>query len=346
MPLELEEYPVSEIESSAWDGLLDRAGSSSPFLRHAWLRLIAAAWPGWNVRLVLLSEGGHLAGGFPCVDRRDNLSRQSHSLPWGTPAGLVLENPYDRTAADCLVEYWARRLAACRLPHRLAMTFAEARPAGLACFEKRGFRPLLQRSLLVPVAGRNLDQWEASLSDSVRNQNRQAIRRGAIFSRVSSMAEVPDILHLAALTAHRHSSPGPQLSADFYRLLLDPTGPLAGSGDLVRVYSVRVGDTPAAFSVCLTWKRRLWLWDYGADQNLFQARPNNHMYHRVIVMAFSEGLEAVELGVVPDGADRLADFKRGFGGVPYERLTLVGASNLFRCGAFLRRVLHRRPWSG
>jgi hypothetical protein len=346
MPLELEEYPVSEIEATQWDGLLDRVDNPSPFLRHAWLRLIAAAWPSWRVRLILLKDSGSLAGGFACVDRDDNFCRQSHGLPWGTPSGLVLVNPADRSAADRLVEQWSRRLNGCHRPYRLAMTFSEARPAGLASFEKHGFQPMLQRSLLVPVAGRKVDEWEASLSDSVRNQNRQAVRRGAIFSRADSGVETPDILHLAELTARRHNRPVAQLGERFYRLLLDPSGPLAGSGNLVRVYIVRVGETAAAFSVCLTWKRRLWLWDYGADQNLFQARPNNHMYHRVIASAFSEGLDAVELGVVPDGASSLADFKRGFGGMPYERLTVVKSSSLFRFGEFLRRLAHRPSRSG
>lgn len=340
--MRIEEYTLESMDSETWDNLLDRSGSLSPFCRSAWLRLIAGAFPRWRVSLVLLIDQGRIAGGFPSVDRRDLFTRQSHSLPWGTPAGLVLEDPGDHYAADRLVDYWAGRHAGSHLPWRIAMTFPEPRPAGLSGFERRGFRPLLQRALLVQVAGRGMDEWEASLSDSVRNQNRQAVRRGSVFTRIDSPDHVPDIMRLAALTAHRHHRPGPLLGEGFYRLLLDPKGPVSGDDALARVYMVRVDGKPAAYSVCLLHGRRLWLWDYGADHSLFQSRPNNHMYHRVIMTAFKEGLDSVELGVAPEGADSLAAFKRGFGAAPYERLSVVYSSPLFRAGISLRQSVFRR----
>lgn len=65
------------------------------------------------------------------------------------------------------------------------------------------------------------------------------------------------------------------------------------------------------------------------------------LYRGLIEQAFREGLEAVDLGAVPEGAASLANFKTGLGGEPYHRLSVVRATPLFRLGAALRAVYHR-----
>jgi predicted N-acyltransferase len=340
--MKIEEVPFQKIEAVQWDSLLERSGSASPFSRYAWLRLIAEAYPQWRVSLLLASEGDRLLGGLPCVESAGRFSIQSHVLPWGTPAGLVLAPGAGRAVAEGLIGQWVGQVASGWRPYRLAITFTEARPSGLETLERRGFDLRLQHSLQVTVAGRTREEWEASLGDSVRNQNRQAVRRGAKFHNVTAAEEAPELYRLAGLTSRRHRRPGPLLSERFYSLLLDPSGPLADTPGLAQAHMVRVNGAPAAFSICLLQGRKLWLWDYGADESLFAARPNNHMYHQVICSAFEQGLDSVELGVVPEEAFSLSNFKRGFGGVPYERLTAVYLSPLFRLGIGLRAFcLHR-----
>ncbi|MBN2288782.1 MAG: GNAT family N-acetyltransferase [Candidatus Glassbacteria bacterium] len=334
----IEDHPLDEVEPRLWHELLSSSGSVSPFCRYSWLMLLQSAYPLWRVVLVLAHSGGRLLAGLPYVSSSRLFFHQSHSLPWGTPGGVLLSGDADPALAARLVGFWtSRNSGACR-PCRLSLTFpglgaaGEARKAFRACREQR------QRSLAVPLAGRSLEQWEASLDDSVRNQNRQALQRGATFEQVLTPGAAPEIFRLAGLTAHRHGRKAPPLCENFYRLLLEPGGPLAEEPELARVFMVRVNGMPAAFSVCLTHAGRLWLWDYGADSSLYDARPNNLMYSRVISLAFGQGLDAVDLGAVPAGADSLARFKSGFGGMPYERTSWVAASALFRLAAAASRL--------
>ncbi|MEA2064363.1 MAG: GNAT family N-acetyltransferase [Gemmatimonadota bacterium] len=340
--IKIENFPLSAVEPSEWSELLERARSISPFCSYRWLKLIEEAFPHWRVGVVLaLDNSGVIQGGLPYVSSRRLLFHQSHCLPWGTPAGVLVGEDRDPGLAGRLVKYWAGRIAGSWHPYRMALTLPGAMAAGEARRLLRACRVQRQRSLAVPLAGRSFGQWEDSLEAAVRNQNRQAVRRGAVFEQVKSPDEAGELLRLAGLTALRHGRAGPLLSERFYRLVLDPEGPLAGEPNLARVFMVRVNGEPAAFSVCLAHCKKLWLWDYGTDSALFHARPNNLMYRQVIAYAFGGGYEEVDLGAVPARADTLGDFKLGFGGVEYERTSLVEASSVFRIAAGLYSLMGR-----
>ena len=339
--MKIEQYHISDISSEQWNGFLDRAGSESPFCRHAWLRLIAEAYPGWNVGLLLAEKGGKLLAGLPYADSRTFLRRQSHCLAWGTPAGVILAPGADSRAADTLIEYWTGRFRALGLPSRLSITFPDANPFGIETLRRHSFSLFEQKSFTVRLSGRTFEQWEVSLRQAVKNKNRQALKRGGVFERVSRPEAAAEIHRLARLTASHHKRPGPNYSERFYRLVLDPRGPLAGEPGLARLYMVRVGGRPAAFNLCLVNAGRMWLCDHGADEATFQARPNNLIYRSIIELAFREGLQAVDLGAVPEGAGSLENFKRNLGGEPYTRLSAVRVSPLFRLGASLRALYHR-----
>jgi len=333
----IEDHPLSAVEPAGWHELLGLSGSTSPFCRYSWLRLIEEAYPHWRVGLVLAEQGGRLAAGLPYVSSRRLIFCQSHCLPWGTPAGVPVSRDEDPALAARLIDFWVNLNVGKFRPCRLALTFPDLEAAGEARSALRAFRPRRQRSLAVPLAGRSYQDWESSLEAAVRNQNRQAARRGATFEQVVSPGQAAGIHRLAGLTAHRHGRPHPPLSERFYKMLLEPEGPLKDEPGLARIFMVRVNGAPAAFSVCLAHAGKLWLWDYGADSALYEARPNNLMYSRIIELAFGEGLDAVDLGAVPEGADSLADFKRGFGGEAYERTSWVAASGLFRVAALFNR---------
>ncbi len=337
----IEDYLLSAVEPSRWHELLEASGSTSPFCRYSWLRLIQEAYPRWRVGLILAEQEGRLVAGLPYVSSRKLIFYQSHCLPWGTPAGVQLRNNADPEIAARLIEFWVSRNTGICKSYRLALTFPGLEAAGETRRALRAFRPRRQRSLAVPLAGRSFEQWEDSLDAAVRNQNRQAVRRGATFEEIVSPEAVPEIMQLARLTARRHGRSETALSERFYNLMLDAKGPLADEPGLGMVFMVRVNGTPAAYSVCLAHAGRLWLWDYGADSSRFDARPNNMMYRQVISLAFEQEFEVVDLGVVPEEADSLADFKRGFGGVPYERLSWVAATGLFRMAAALYRRIAR-----
>jgi CelD/BcsL family acetyltransferase involved in cellulose biosynthesis len=337
----IEDYPLSAVEPSGWHDLLERSGSTSPFCRYFWLKSIQEAYPDWRVGLVLADKGGRLTAGMPYVSSRRLLFRQSHSLTWGTPCGVPVYPGEDPSVADRLVEFWVERNARRFTPYRLSMTFPEQGAAGEPRKVFRGFREQRQRSLAVPLAGRTFEQWEASLDASVRNQNRQAVRRGAAFEQLKSPKAASELVRLAQLTAYRHNRATSSITENFYRILLEPDGVSAAEPGLARVFMVRVNGIPAAFSVCLKHSGRLWLWDYGADSSLYEARPNNMMYEQVISLAFEEGLDTVDLGAVPEGGESLENFKIGFGGVPYERTSWVASSGLFRAGAAIYRHFAR-----
>ena len=342
----IEDYPLSAVEPSRWHELLEASGSTSPFCRYSWLRLIQEAYPRWRVGLILAEQEGSLAAGLPYVSSRRLIFYQSHCLPWGTPAGVQLRNGADPEIAASLIEFWVRQNTGICKSYRLALTFPGLEAAGEVRKALRTFRLRRQRSLAVPLAGRSFEEWEASLGSSVRNKNRQAVDRGATFEIVTSPDVVPDILHLARLNIRRHGRKGTILTESFYRLLLDPDGPLAEEPGLVRVFMVRVKGLPAAYSISLAHAGRLWCWDYGTDSSLFAARPNNMMYTKRIAVAFKEGFEAVDLGAVPEDTDSLVDFKRGFGGVGYERYSAVVATGFFRLAAALYRRSACQPKGG
>ncbi|HUU27267.1 MAG TPA: GNAT family N-acetyltransferase [archaeon] len=339
--MKIEDYPLSSLEKSLWNRLLDISGTVSPFCRYAWLKLVSEANPGWRVGVILALENGGIIGGLPYADSQGRFSRQSHALPWGTPAGVVLAPGADSQVAEKLIRTWAGRTGAERLPCRLSITFPQDNPSGIQALKKLGFSLRIEKSFSVGLAGNSFETWEASLKDSVRNQNRQAVMRGARFQEAVSEAESAELYSLARLTARRHRKPGPLLSEEFYRLLFDPRGPLTDEPELVRVFMVRVQDRPSVFSVCLVHAGRLWLWDYGADESTFAARPNNLMYQGIIAKAFELGLAEVDLGAVPEGASSLEHFKLSFGARPYQRLSAVYASPVFRLGAWSRAFFYR-----
>jgi predicted N-acyltransferase len=339
--VKIEDYPLSSIQPEIWNRLIEDAGTISPFCCHAWLSLIAEAFPGWQVGLLLAEQGGKILAGLPYVHSRAFLRQQSHCLPWGTPAGVILAPGAGSELAGLLIEHWAGRFRTSRLPSRLAITFPDNDPPGLETLHRLSFRIFEQRSFAVRLSGRTFQQWEASLKQSVRNKNRQALKRGGVFQPVKQPEAASDIYRLARLTARHHKRPAPNFSERFYRLVLDPCGPLAQEPGLVRLYMVRVEGKPAAFNLCVVHSGRMWLCDHGADETTFQARPNNLIYRSIIELAFQEGLEAVDLGAVPETAHSLADFKLSLGGDSYTRLSAVKASLLFRYGAWLRGLYHR-----
>jgi len=339
--VKIEDYPLSSVQPEIWNRLLEDAGSISPFCRHAWLSLIAEAYPGWRVGLLLAERDGKILAGLPYVDTRAFFRRQSHCLPWGTPAGVILAPGEDVELAGSLIEHWAGRFRSSHLLSRLAITFPDNNPPGLETLRRHSFRIFEQRSFAVPLSGRTFQQWEASLKQSVRNKNRQALKRGGVFQPVNQLEEASEIHRLARLTARYHKRPAPNFSERFYRLVLDPCGPLAQTPGMVRLYMVRVEGKPAAFNLCVVHAGRIWLCDHGADETTFQARPNNLIYRSIIELAFQEGLEAVDLGAAPEEAHSLADFKSSLGGEPYTRLSAVKTSGLFGCAAWLRGLYHR-----
>ena len=340
--MQIAEYPLSSVDPARWNTLLALAGNKSPFCRYEWLKLIAHAFPERRVGVLLAEEpGGELVGGLPFVDNVNCLSRQSHCLPWGTPAGVILTPGVSANLAEDLLAHWINRLGR-RVPlRRLSITFPHDNPPGSRLLKERSFNLIIEEPYAVQLAHKSFAHWEASLKPEVRNQNRQALRRGAVFEQVSSPAAAAQIYSLAVLSARRHKRCAPLLTERFYRLLLDPEGPLAEARDLVRLFMVRVAGKPAAYSVCLVHAGKLWLWDYGADETTFEARPNNLMYRSIIAVAFREGLEEVDLGAAPPGAESLGHFKRNFGGRPYRRLSAVYATPLFSLGAAARAHLYR-----
>ena len=339
--MKIEDYPLSGIQPETWNGLLEDSGSISPFCCHAWLSLIAEACPGWQVGILIAEQGGKILAGLPYVNSRDFLRQQSHCLPWGTPAGVILAPGAGSELAGLMIEHWADRLQGKHLPWRLAITFPDNDPPGFETLRRHSFRIFEQTSFTVRLSGRTFEQWEASLKQSVRNKNRQALKRGGVFQPIKQPETAGEIHRLARLTARHHKRPAPNFSERFYRLVLDPGGPLAQASGLVRLYMVRVEGKPAAFNLCVVHAGRMWLCDHGADQSCFQARPNNLIYRSLIELAFQEGLEAVDLGAVPETAHSLADFKSSLGGEPYTRLSAVKASPLFGFGAWLRGLYHR-----
>ena len=339
--MKIEDYPFSSIQSDTWDRLVDDAGVKSPFCRHAWLSLIAAGCPGWRVGLLLAEQIGEILGGLPYVDSRAFFRQQSHCLAWGTPAGVILAPGAGGEVAGLLIESWVNRFRGARLPSRLAITFPDRNPPGLETLRKHSFGIFEQKSFAIQLSGRTFEEWEASLKQSVRNKNRQALKRGGVFQRVDRPEAASEIYRLAWLTARHHKRPAPNFSERFYRLILKPCGPLAQEQGMARLYMVRVKGRPAAFNLCVVHAGRMWLCDHGADETTFEARPNNLIYRSIIELAFQEGLEAVDLGAVPEDAHSLAGFKRNLGGEPYTRLSAVKVSPLFRFGASLRALYHR-----
>ena len=338
--MKINDYPLAELDPILWNGLLDLSGSISPFCRYEWLKLLSAANPAWKVGVLLAGEQGRPEGGLAYAEIPGGLVYQSHALPWGTPSGVIIAPGADAGLAHELIGTWAGRQKK-RLFRRLSITFPDRNPPGLEILGKFKFRLNVERSFVISLAGRSFEAWESSLSDAVKNQNRQAERRGAVFSELSDESVAREVYSLAGHTARRHRRPGPLLSERFYRLLLDSRGPLANAPGFVRIFMVRVDSKPSAFSVCLVYSGRLWLWDYGADQSTFEARPNNLMYHNLVRLAFELGLTGVDLGAVPDGASSLQHFKCSFGARPYERLSAVCASPLFRLGVSTRAFFNR-----
>ena len=339
--MKIEDYPFSSIQSDTWDRLVEDAGVKSPFCRHAWLSLIAEANPGWRVGVLLAEQGDIILAGLPYVDSRAFFRQQSHCLAWGTPAGVILAPGAGGEVAGLLIESWVNRFRGARLPSRLAITFPDRNPPGLETLRKLSFGIFEQKSFAIQLSGRTFEEWEASLKQSVRNKNRQALKRGGVFQRVDRPEAASEIYRLAWLTARHHKRPAPNFSERFYRLILKPCGPLAQEQGMARLYMVRVKGRPAAFNLCVVHAGRMWLCDHGADETTFEARPNNLIYCSIIELAFQEGLEAVDLGAVPEDAHSLAGFKRNLGGEPYTRLSAVKVSPLFRFGASLRALYHR-----
>jgi len=115
---------------------------------------------------------------------------------------------------------------------------------------------------------------------------------------------------------------------------------------MVRVVMVRVDGRPAAFNLCVVHGGRMWLIDHGADTSLLPARPNNLIYRSIIRDAFREGLEEVDLGVVPEGNRSLERFKRGLGGLPHHRACAIRTNALFRASYRVGELAPMRRWRG
>lgn len=335
--MKIEEFPIASLDGGSWDSFLDKAGAPGPFCRYNWLSLVAGAFPQWNVGFIVATEENRIVAGLPFVDSRNWFRQESHALPWGTPGGVILSPDTESSVADSLIESWLDSRADFGPLKRFSITFPGSDPLVMDVLQERKFRLISEISYVIELTGGTFEQWEASLSDSVRNQNRQAQRRGASFDSNVSIDCAGEIYDLASCTARRHGRGGPVLNEDFYRALLKHQE----EDSPARVFMVRVNDLPAVFSVCLVHNNKLWLWDYGADERTFESRPNNLMYRSIVEWAFGKGLERIDLGAVPPGASSLAAFKASFGGRPQERLSAVKETTLFRIATGVNSFIKR-----
>lgn len=336
--MQLEELTLAEIDPGEWDGFLDRAGALSPFCRYAWLELIGRANPDWRVRVIALRREGRLVAALPVVDCGGGLFPQSHSLPQGSPAGLLVEAGEDEAeAVRKLVDHWAASRGR-GWGYRLAVTFEREGPPCAELLRKHSFSLHSQEAWRIRTGQGNFAEWEKSLAGEVRKRMRQAQERGAVFEQLRPGATAGDIVRLTWLTATRHRRRAPY-GQSFYSQLLGPEPPMAVESGLARLFRVTVDSRPAAFNLCLVRAGVWWLVDHGADRSLSASRPVDLLYRGIIETAFAEGASAVDLGAAPPGAESLARFKASLGAVVCRRLSAVKQNFLFAAGVWLRRYL-------
>ena len=335
----ISEYSLDEVDREKWDRLVEESPNSTPFSHWSWLQLMKRGLPGWHVHCVVAEDGGRLLGGMPLVESAALGVRQSHSMAYGTPAGpLTIPGADPRLTSD-LLTWWVDRHAAGVHATRLSVAFDDVDPPGLDTLTALGFRTRLHTAYRISLAGRTFEEWERSLSQHVRNKNRQALDRGGSFERVEDPRAASEIAALAKRNARRHGRRRIPYGEPFYRALLEQPGRAAAG--LARVVLVRVDGRASAYNLCVVHRGRMWLIDHGADTADFSARPNNLIYRSIVQAAFEEGLEEIDMGAVPPGADALATFKHGLGGHPWERLSAIRSNIAFRLALGVSRLLGR-----
>jgi len=335
------ERSLDTIDRSKWEELTGEAENCTPFVNWEWLELVRRGIPAWDVHCIVAEEGSRYVAGLPVVVIRMPGVIQGHSLAFGWPAGPVRARGVPPSVAEELVDWWLDRHLARWPARRFAMTLDDAAADTVEFLRRRGFEIETQTAFRVPLAGRSFHDWERSLPQQTRNKNRQAQARGGTFEAVTSPDAAEEIARLAQDTAQRHGNLRIQFGAEFYRNLLQ-----RGESRMVRVVMVRVDGRPAAFNLCVVYGGRMWLIDHGADTSLLPARPNNLIYRSIIRDAFREGLEEVDLGVVPEGNRSLERFKRGLGGLPHHRACAIRTNALFRASYRVGELAPMRRWRG
>ena len=326
--MELSERGLDEVERDKWSRLVEESSDSTPFSDWGWLDLVHGALPGWQVRCVVAEEAGRYVAGMPLVASTAGIVHQSHSMAFGTPAGPLIRAGDDARLVDELLRWWIERHTGGYRATRLGAVLDGATQPHLGVLEAYGFAIERQTAYRIPLAGRTFEEWERSLSQQVRNKNRQAQDRAATFERIDDPNLAPAIEALSHKTARRHQRGRIFYREGFFRAVLERQR-REGPG-IARLVLVRVDGRPSAYDLCVVHRGRMWLIDHGGDTMDFHARTNNLLYRSIVEGAFAEGLGEVDLGAVPPGADALARFKLGFGARPCERISAIRTNLAFR----------------
>lgn len=337
--VELSEYGLDEVERDKWSRLVEESPESTPFSHWSWLELVHRTLSGWQVRCVVAEENGRYVAGMPLVVSSAGIVRQSHSMAFGTPAGPMKLPAGEPRLIDDLLVWWIERHAGSWPATRLAAVFDSASWPDLSVLETRGFHLDRQTAYRIPLWGRTFEEWERSLSQQVRNKNRQALERAATFEFVEDPDLAPAIEELSLKTARRHQRGRVFYREGFFRALLERQQ-REGVG-IARLVLVRLEGRPSAYDLCVVHRGRMWLIDHGGDTMDFHARTNNLIYRSIVEGAFAEGLTEIDLGAVPPGAHALAKFKQGFGARPCERISAIKTNLAFRCAYRAGHLLGR-----
>jgi predicted N-acyltransferase len=326
--VEISERALDDVERDKWSRLVEASPDSTPFSDWSWLELVHRAMPGWHVRCVVAEEDGRYVAGMPLVANDAGMVHQSHSMAFGTPAGPMQVPGGDSRSVDEVLRWWIERNASGWPATRLGAVFDGDTPADVGILEECGFRIERQTAYRISLEGRTFAEWERSLSQQVRNKNRQALDRAATFEHVEDPNLAP------AHEAHSHNTARPHhpgrvyYRERFFRALLERQQ-REGRG-IARLVLVRLDGRPSAYDLCVVHRGRMWLIDHGGDTMDFHARTNNLLYRSIVEWAFAEGLAEVDLGAVPSGAHALARFKVGFGALPCERISAIKTNFAFR----------------
>lgn len=326
--------PVVDGDAAGWDEIART--SDDAWLTHTWE---------WNAeieervqrahrRSLVVLRGGRLVGILPLhlrVERRGVWSRRILFSNCWAGGGLALANDLTpEVRRECFA-------VALRATHqqarrdRVDKLILMGSPLARRALRREGTRlravdgRFADRStiaLVVPLSGRTVDDVWAGMEGRSRTKARKAGRAGARVVRSSGPEAVASFyeLHLAT---HRRTGSNPRPREYFEALLSSP--------HYHAFFAEREGRRIAASIVALYGGRALYLASASIDEGL-QLGANNLLQWHAMRWLIESGVEAYEIGMLPDGAsanDRklnaIAYYLRSFGGdeVPAYRAELV-----------------------
>lgn len=305
-PLTAAALRVLDQVPAEWDALVAADDSASPSHQPLVWAAFAAAFPGFEWRLLASYEGGALAAGVPVVIARRGPFRWLHALPWMLSAA-PLARAGAHAAADRML---ATAFAA--LAQREQVVGGE-----WACY-RPGVEPVGEDALsavpgntrwvetaLLPVE-HGLDACRAAMGRKARQTLEQAGERGLVFAEEPAALDEAYALHVAQ---SRHWPGHRPLPIELSRRLLAARA----SGDSVaRLFTLRSGHGLESATLVLDGAHETLAWWAGTHPGGRRLQAFTLLMWRVAEWATQHGRRRLNLGA-STGLEGVSAFKRSLG---------------------------------